>query len=245
MSTDLSGPAASPAVSSEPSPSFLSILGNLLVAPREAFAAILRRPSPWLPLVLFVAMHLVFVSVWTSKMDVMEFLANQQAETGSERPLPPASAAPVVKGFIWLTGMLAPVLALLVTAVVLMFVYRVFFDGEITFKQAFTIVTWSFLILSLVTIPLLLAAMAMKGAWNEDPGTVVAANLTLVLDRASTAKPLYALAKQLDLFGFWLIWLLATGFGVALRKPTGSALWGVAIPWLILVLIGVGWAAIF
>jgi hypothetical protein len=134
---------------------------------------------------------------------------------------------------------------LLLTAVVLMFVYRFFFDGNVTFKQSFAIVLWAFLIVAIVTIPLLLGTMALKGAWNEDPGTVIAANLTLVLDRASTPKPLYVLAKQLDLFGFWLVWLLASGFGVALRKPTGSALWGVAIPWLLLVAIGVGWAAIF
>ena len=178
-------------------------------------------------------------------MDVMEFLANQQAESGKEGPLPPASAAPMIKGFIWVTGSVAPVVALLVTGLVLMFVYRFFFEGNVTFKQAFTIVTWAFLIVSLVTVPLLVAAQALKGAWSEDPATVVAANLTLVLDRASTPKPLYALAKQIDLFGIWMIWLLSTGFAVALRKPTGSAMWGVLIPWLIVVLIAVGWAAIF
>lgn len=243
MSTDLSGPAASSSASS--GPSFLAILGNLLVAPREAFTAILKDPSPWLPLILFVALHIVFISVWTSKMDVMEFLSNQQAESGKEGPLPPASAAPMIKGFIWVTGSVAPVVALLVTGLVLMFVYRFFFEGNVTFKQAFTIVTWAFLIVSLVTVPLLVAAQALKGAWSEDPATVVAANLTLVLDRASTPKPLYALAKQIDLFGIWMIWLLSTGFAVALRKPTGSAMWGVVIPWLIVVLIAVGWAAIF
>ena len=42
-------------------------------------------------------------------MDVMEFLANQQAEAGKEAPLPPASAAPMIKGFIWVTGSVAPV----------------------------------------------------------------------------------------------------------------------------------------
>jgi hypothetical protein len=41
------------------------------------------------------------------------------------------------------------------------------------------------------------------------------------------------------------VWLMATGFAVAVRKRTGAVHWGVTIPWLILVLIGVGWAAIF
>jgi Yip1 domain len=243
MSTDLPDRLSSPAVPSQPS--FLSILGNLLVAPREAFVAIVKNPSPWLPLILYVVVHVVLMSVWMSKIDVMEFLANQQAEAGQEGPLPPAEAAPMIKGVIWLSGTVAPPILLLVTALVLMFIYRFFFESSVTFKQAFAIVAWTSLIVAVVTIPLLMAAMALKGAWSEDPGTLIAANLTLALDRASTPKPLYVLAQQLDLFRLWLVWLLATGFAVAMGKRTGAVHWGVTIPWLILVLLAVGWAAIF
>jgi hypothetical protein len=42
-----------------------------------------------------------------------------------------------------------------------------------------------------------------------------------------------------------MVFLLAVGFGVASRKTTGSALWGVGICWAIIVLVKVGWAAIF
>lgn len=244
MSTDPSAPAASP-VSSEPSPSFLSILGNLLVAPREAFAAIVKNPSPWVALALFVVVHIAFMAVWMSKIDVMEFLANQQAEAGKEGPLPPAAAIPMIKGLFWLSGTVFPILILLLCALVLMFVYRFFFEGNVTFKESLAIVTYAWLITALVTIPLFLGAMAMKGAWNDAPDTVLSANATLVMDRASTPKPLYVLAQQLDLFRIWLVFLMATGFAVALRKPTGAVHWGVTIPWLILVLLAVGWAAMF
>lgn len=244
MSTDLSGPAAPPGPVRSQS-SFVSILGNLLVAPREAFEAILKNPSPWLPLVLYVVVHVALMSVWMSRIDVMEFLANQQAEAGKEGPLPPASAAPMIKRLIWLSGTVAPPVLLLLTALVLMFVYRFFYGGDVTFKQSLAIVTWVSLIVALVTIPLFLGAMALKGAWSEDPATLIAANLTLVLDRGSTPKPLYVLAQQIDLFRLWLVWLLASGFGVAIRKPTSSTIWGVGTCWLILVMSVVGWAAIF
>jgi hypothetical protein len=244
MSTDLSAPAASPA-SSEPSPSFLSILGNLLVAPREAFAAIVRNPKPWLALVLFVVVHVAFMSLWLSRMDVMEFLANQQAEAGKSDPLPPASAAPIIKAVIWLSGTVVPVILLVLTALVLMFIYRFFFEGLVTFKQSLAIVTYAWLITAIVTVPLFLGAMAMKGGWNDPPDTILSANPTLLMDRASTPKPLYVLAQQVDLFRLWLVFLLATGFAVAVGKKTGAVHWGVTVPWLILVLIAVGWAAIF
>ena len=42
-----------------------------------------------------------------------------------------------------------------------------------------------------------------------------------------------------------MIFLLAVGFGVASKKTTGSAIWGVGIAWALIVLVKVGWAAIF
>jgi hypothetical protein len=92
---------------------------------------------------------------------------------------------------------------------------------------------------------LTLVVMGLKGDWNLNPQDVLQANLGLVLDKAETAKPLWALATSLDLFSFWMIFLLATGFAAASRKTTGSALWGVAIPWALMVAIKVGWAAVF
>ena len=137
-------------------------------------------------------------------------------------------------------------MVLLLTAVVLMFVYRLLLRPEnVTFKQSFAIVLWAFLIVAIVTIPLLLGTMALKGAWNEDPGTVIAANLAPVLDRASTPKPLYVLAKQLDLFGFWLVWLLASGFRGRAAQAHGLGPVGRGHPGCCWSRSGVGWAAIF
>jgi hypothetical protein len=242
MSTDLSAPAASPA---SPSPSFLSILGNLLVAPREAFAAIVRNPSPWIALAVLFVVHVVMMAVWMSKIDVMDFMVNQQAETGKEGPLPPASAEPFIRAMFWVSGTVFPILLVLLTAVVLMFIYRFFFEGDVTFKQSVAVVAHAWLITALVTIPLFLGAMALKGAWSDPPETVLAANATLLMDRSSVPRPVYVLAQQLDLFRIWLVFLMATGFAVAIGKKTGAVHWGVTVPWLILVLIGVGAAAIF
>ena len=42
-----------------------------------------------------------------------------------------------------------------------------------------------------------------------------------------------------------MVFLLGVGFAVASKKTTGSAIWGVAIPWIVIVLCKVGWAAMF
>jgi hypothetical protein len=65
------------------------------------------------------------------------------------------------------------------------------------------------------------------------------------LEKSSAAKPLWALLTSIDVFSLWMVFLLAVGFGVASRKTTSSAIWGVGIAWAIVVLVKVGWAAIF
>jgi hypothetical protein len=104
---------------------------------------------------------------------------------------------------------------------------------------------WTSLITGIVTIPLIWLTMFLKGDWQVDPRTALAANLGALLDKATTSKPLFTLAGHVDLVSIWLVFLLATGFGVAIKKTTGSAMWGVVIPWLLIVAIAVGWAAAF
>ena len=74
---------------------------------------------------------------------------------------------------------------------------------------------------------------------------MVQANLGLLLDKSTAAKPLWALATSIDVFVLWMVFLLAVGFGVACRKPTSSAIWGVGIAWALMVACKVGWAALF
>lgn len=227
-----------------PAPSFVSSLGNLLIAPREAFAGILKRPSPWVPLLAFVLLHVVYVAVWLPNLDPIEMIRNQQEATGKEAPLPPADAAGFIKAFTGVMVLVAPPIVILVTAACMLLVFRFFYGGDVTFKQSFAITSWSFLTVAMVTVPLMLLVMWLKGEWSLDPSTVLTANAAALLDRATTAKWLYAAAKAIDLFSFWLMFLLASGFAVALRKPTGSTFPGVLAPWALLAAIGVGLAAL-
>lgn len=226
-----------------PAPSFVSSLGNLLIAPREAFVGILRRPSPWLPLLLYIGLNLAFTAVWTSKLDIMAFVTAQAEEAG--RPAPPAQALPFIKGMFWAGPLLFIPIGFFVMALGLWLIYRFFYGSDVTYKIAMTVCAWTSLITAIVTMPLIFLTMSLKGDWQVDPRTALAANLGALLDKASTAKPLFVLAGQVDLVSIWVVFLLATGFAVAMKKSTSSALWGVVVPWLLFVLIAVGWAAAF
>jgi hypothetical protein len=113
------------------------------------------------------------------------------------------------------------------------------------FKQALAIVIWTFLAVSIVSVPVTLAVLSLKGDWNLDPNQAVQANLGLLLDKSTAAKPLWSLFTSIDVFVLWMVILLAVGFGVAIKKPTSSTLWGVLIPWLVFVGIKVGASALF
>jgi hypothetical protein len=64
---------------------------------------------------------------------------------------------------------------------------------------------------------------------------LIPANLTLLVAKDAVSKWLWALLGSVDLFSFWILFLLSVGFGVASKRPTASALWGVATPWAVIV----------
>ncbi len=231
---------------------FFQNLIDIYFSPREAFTRIVRNPSFLLPLVGYIVLVLGFTGIWMNRMDAREFMKMQLEESGQwdkisaeQRETILESAPGQMKVFGWIGPVVATPVMLLLTAAVLMFVYRFFYSSEVVFKQAFAIVTWIFFAVGLVTTPLLLLVFQLKGDWNVNPQEAIQANLGLLLDKSTAAKPLWALLSSIDLFSLWMVFLLAVGFGVASRKTTGSALWGVAIPWILIVLGKVAWAAMF
>lgn len=253
MSDALSPQVPSPApVAPEDAGGFFQNLIDVYFSPREAFTRIVRSPSFLLPLVGYAILVLGFTGIWMQKMDAREFMKVQIEESGQADRIPAEQREAIIEQqakwmpiFAWVMGPVGIAVTLLGIAVVLMLVYRFFYASEVTFRQSFAIVTWIFFAVGLVTTPLLLLVLQLKGDWNINPQEAIQANLGLLLEKSSAAKPLWALLSSVDIFSLWMIFLLAVGFGVASRKTTGSAIWGVAVPWAIIVLLKVGWAAIF
>jgi len=231
---------------------FFQNLIDVYFAPREAFTRIVRSPRILIPLVVYLILVLGFTGVWMQKADPVEFMKTQIEESGRADRIPPEQREGIIEQqakmmpiFAWVVGPVSIGVMLLVIAGALLFVYRFFYAAEVGFKQAFAIVTWVFLAVGLITTPVTLAVMSLKGDWNINPQEAVQANLGLLLDKSTAAKPLWALLTSIDVFSLWMVFLLAVGFGVASRKTTGSAIWGVGIAWAIIVLCKVGWSALF
>jgi predicted membrane protein len=129
-------------------------------------------------------------------------------------------------------GLLFPLLV----SVTLLFVFRFFYASDVDFKRALAITAWSFLATGLVSTPLMLLVMQLKGEWNLPPPDVFQAGPALLVERGDTARWLWVILQGFDFFALWTVTLLAVGFAVAGgRRTVVAAWWGVFVPWLLLV----------
>jgi hypothetical protein len=171
MSDPLPPEAPSPApITPEAPGGFFQNLVDVYFSPREAFTRIVRSPRFLLPLAGYLLLVLGFTGIWMSKMEPREFMKMQLEESGRWDKIPAEqrdtvldSAPTQIKIFGWLGPAVFVPLMLVVTAAALMFVFRFFYAGEVAFRQAFAIVTWVFFAVALVTTPLLLLILQLKG----------------------------------------------------------------------------------
>lgn len=228
-------PAVAPA---EADRGFLATLLDVFVAPGDAFRGIAARPRFLAPLLLAVGIGLAFSAVWVTKADPVAFMRAQMEESGGAERIAPEKRADVIQTqarffhvFAWVGPLFFAPLAYVALATLFLFVYRFFYGAEVTYAQSLAVVAWCFAAFGLVLNPLILLVMALKNEWNVDPHSVIQASAAALLDRATTARPLYALAGSLDLFSFWLIALLSIGYGVVIGKSASTAAWGIVIVW--------------
>ncbi len=234
---------APPAATTAAPRGFLSVLGDLYLAPGQAFHEIARHPAVWTPLFLLVLLQVAFIGVWLSQMDILEFLRSQAEQNG--RPMPPVTSGSkivlVMQVSMGLSAVIVPVLGVVTLAGLLLLVYNFVLGSSGTYRQYLSVLTWSLVASSLVTTPLVLLTMALKGDWNVAPDTVLATNLGAFLDPGQVPRWLLALAKRIDIVVLWLLFLISTGLGCVTRRSTGSA----AAPLVGLWLVAVGVAVLF
>ena len=225
-----------------PERGFFARLFGLYLSPGESLAAIVHRPSVWPALAAFLALNVGFAAVWVQRVEPAQFMRLQLEELGVWERLPPEQRAAALQGATrgFTLGVLRnaaffPMAFVVVTAAVLLFVFRFFYAGEVTFAQSVAVVAHCYLAVGLVQSPLILLVMLLKDDWNLDPQSALQANPTLIVAVDAVPRPLYSLLGSLDLFSFWTIGLLAAGYALAARRPTRSALWGVITPWAVFV----------
>jgi hypothetical protein len=238
--------------SAAPPRGFLQNLLDLYVSPSQAFRDIVAHPRVLAPMAVLLALNLAFTAVWLRNVEPREFMKAQIEQAGRWDKIPADRREDVLDQqsrmlpvFGWTGAILGAPIVIVVVGAVFLFVFRFFFAGELTFKQSLAVTGHAFLAVALVTTPLTLLTLWLKGDWTAAPQEALQANLAVLFDRTATAKPLYSLAHSLDLFAFWIMALQAIGYGIATRRSAGSAAAGIVGVYVIVVLVKVAWAAMF
>ena len=233
-----------PALPPADSGSFFGNLFNLFFEPWTTFEKIFVSPRVWLAIILQTVLAVGFSSVWLAKMDPKEFMRQQMEQNPRIQQMPADQVDRIVdmqanamKTWGRIGPVVAPVLLDLIIAGFFLFVFRFFVAADVTFSQSLATVAWSFLVVGLVQTPILLAVFSIKDDWNLDPNEVIQANLTLFFDRADLPRWLWSLLGSFDLFSFWPVFLMATGFAVAAKRALSTGLWSVGVPWACFVIV--------
>jgi hypothetical protein len=197
-------------------------IAGVLFAPRATYADVAARPRALgvLTFVVLVAVAGVFLFLSTD-VGINAFLDQQvQQREAFGRPLTDAQydqlerTAPYARYIGAVFQLVALPLLGAVIAGIALAVFNAVLGGDGTFKQVFSVVAHSGVVLSLMQLfglPLAYARQTLSGATNLGV-------FTPFLDDGSFAA---GLLGAIDLFIIWWIISLAIGFGVLYRKRTG------------------------
>jgi hypothetical protein len=237
-----------PPESETPPRSLAAVLGDLYLAPGEAFTELARHPRPAVAMLGFLLVQGSFMATWLTKVDMLQFMRAQAEAAGRPGPPPGAFDSSAMGAFKWITGVSGVAVSqivLLAFAGLLLFLFNFMLGSGVKFRQCLSVVAWTTLATSLVTTTLLLTVLALRGEWSVSPEQVVQANLGLFVERASAGAFLHSLAGSLDVFSLWMLFLTTVGMSKAAKVSTGASAAVIVGLWLLYVLGKAALAAAF
>jgi Yip1 domain len=236
----------------QPSMSAIGRVFNVLFSPKKTFEDIVRKPGWVVPVVISTILSIAVSYALVQRVNWREYISQQMEKSPQAAQLSPEqkeqridTGVKFTTPFIYAFGVLGPVLAALVFALVFWGAYSLLGGISTNFSTAFAIAAHAFMT-GLVSAPLLILVLFLKDPSAIDPNNPLASNLAAVLPDDSP-KWLEALCKSFDVFTFWTLILLAIGFtAVNPKKLKGAKPYTIAFSvWAVYVVLRVGWNFIF
>ncbi len=223
---------------------------NVIIEPTRTFADIAARPGWLVPMIVVVLVSVGFTFALSSHIGWEQILRhgietakqtqNLSAEQREAAVQTQMKFVPIVAP---VGAVLAPPVMMLIYAGIFQFIFTTVLGGTVVFKQTLAVVAHS-MIPGVISSLANLVVLYMKDPSEFDVNNPSGFNLGFYLDPQSSPAWLVSLGSSLDVFSIWILLLLATGMSVAARKSWKASLAGVAAPWLLYVVLKVGWAAI-
>lgn len=230
-------------------------VSNTFTAPSKTFEDIHRgNKSWWMPLLIMAIVgYILFAAIYT-KVGMQQVVDNQMrmdAKTAERMAqMPPEQRAMGEKVSLYITEgifIASPVMVMLVAAIVSVVLWGTInfvFGGKASFGKVFAV--WFYanlisIIKSLLGVVVIFAGMAPE---SFNVKNFAPTNLGAFLDPVETNKALYALATSLDAITIWTMVLMGMGIATVAGVKRGSGYMAVFGWWAIIVLFGVGIAAV-
>jgi hypothetical protein len=245
-------PTPAPAAPLQAAVSPLGRVIGVLFSPKPTFEDIARKPSWLLPVILLAILSTVVAVGINQKMNWREYMSQQiekspaaaqlSAEDKEKRIETGAKFAPYTA---YIFGIPAPVIVVLVLALIMWGAYNLFAGANLNYKTALAIVSHAF-VPALIGNLIFLLILFLKPYGTLDLDNPVATNLAAFLPEGS-ARWLLALGKNIDIFVIWMTLLIAIGFAAANpKKLKGGKSFTIAFGLLaVWVIVRVGLAFIF
>jgi hypothetical protein len=246
-------PAAAPPQA--PGMSQMQRVTSTFSAPSKTFEDIKRgNRSWWMPFIIMAAVGYLFFAAVSFKVGMQQVVDNQTRLMSPKQQeqlekAPPEQRAMSAKIGLYVTeGIFSagPIFVLIVAAVVSLVLWGTInfvFGGKAKFGGIFAV--WFFANLPSVIKTLLGTVVLFAGSTPEtfNVKNYAPTNLGAFLNPAETNQALYALATSLDVITIWSLALMGMGIAIVAGVKRGSGYIAVFGWWIIIVLIGVGYAA--
>jgi Yip1 domain len=228
--------ASIPVSVAEPQPSISPVgrIFGVLFSPKPTFEDIVRKPSWLLPMILMLIFGIAAAVGINQRMNWRNYVAQQieksprasqlSAEQKEQQIEIGAKFAPISTYFF---GSLAPVVIMLIVALIQLGAYNVLAGAGTNFKTSLAIVSHAF-VPSFISTLLFLVIIFLKDPGTIDLNNPIATNIAAFLP-GGTPKWLDALCKNIDIFVLWVLTLIAIGFAATNpRKLKGGKSFAIA-----------------
>lgn len=239
-------------VEQQPTISPLGRVFGVFFSPKATFEDIVRKPDWLVPVALLTVLSIAACFAINQRMNWREYVIHQieKSPRGADMPANQkeqqaeagAKFAPIMTYFF---GTIGPIVAILLTALVMWGGYYLLAGVSTTFETAFAVTAHAFMT-GLVSTPLFILILYLKDFGTIDLDNPMASNLAVVLPN-DASKWLVTLCKQFDIFAIWILILLAIGFtAVNPKKLKGGKSFTIVVGvFAVYVVVRVGYAFIF
>jgi hypothetical protein len=240
-------PSTVPPLPSESADSPLARVAGVFASPGPTFAAIARRPSWWLPLIICAVVSIAATAAVLPRIDFESVIRERMAARGATIPEDRMDQIVATQkrlsglGYVW--AGLGPALIALVVGAVNLLAFKAF-GWDLRFKQAFGVTSHALLPTIGISMLLIFFVSRLDIVNPADLGDLTHSNLGFLVDRHANPA-LNSIARSLDVFGIWMLVLLVIGFAAAANVPRRKAAILIGSLWAVLVLGKAAWAAIF